>query len=134
MVRIAASIAVLALPALSAQGASRAHGRCSPSPALRIQARAAPRVALRGTFGATTPGGAGLDAYFQFELCTPPPVAYCTPGTGASGCQATLSASGTPSATAASGFIVTAGTVEGQKDGMFFYGSNGQQADSWGNG
>ena len=35
-------------------------------------------TALRGTFGAATPGGAGLNAYFQFELCTPPPVAYCT--------------------------------------------------------
>jgi hypothetical protein len=91
-------------------------------------------TALRGTFGAATPGGAGINAYFQFELCTPPPVAYCTAGTSASGCQATLSASGTPSASASSGFIAAAGNVEGLKDGMVFYGSNGQQANSWGNG
>jgi hypothetical protein len=59
---------------------------------------------------------------------------YCTPGTSASGCQATLSAVGTPSATAPSGFTVTASTVEGLKDGLFFFGTSGQQANSWGSG
>jgi hypothetical protein len=59
---------------------------------------------------------------------------YCTAGTSASGCQALLGAAGTPSATAATGFVVTAGGVEGQKDGLFFYGSNGGQANPWGNG
>jgi len=59
---------------------------------------------------------------------------YCTPGTSASGCQAVMSAAGTPSATAASGFVVSATGVEGAKDGLFFYGSNGQQANSWGSG
>jgi hypothetical protein len=59
---------------------------------------------------------------------------YCTPGTSASGCQATLSVVGTPSATAASGFTVTASTVEGVKDGLFFFGTSGRQANSWGNG
>ena len=59
---------------------------------------------------------------------------YCTAGTSASGCQATLSASGVASATAASGFTVTAGSVEGQKDGLFFFGTNGRQANPWGSG
>jgi hypothetical protein len=63
-----------------------------------------------------------------------PPVGYCTAGTSASGCQALLSATGTASATAASGFTLQAGTVEGQKDGLFFFGTNGQQANPWGNG
>ena len=63
-----------------------------------------------------------------------PAVAYCTAGTSASGCQALLSASGVPSATAPSGFTLLAATVEGQKDGLFFLGTNGQQAVPWGNG
>jgi hypothetical protein len=62
------------------------------------------------------------------------PANYCTAGTSASGCQAVLSSTGTPSATAATGFVVTAGGVEGVKDGLFFYGTNGAQANSWGNG
>ena len=40
----------------------------------------------------------------------------------------------TASATATSGFTVTASTVEGNKDGLFFYGTNGRQAVPWGNG
>ena len=59
---------------------------------------------------------------------------YCTAGTSASGCQALLSASGTPSATAASGFEISAVGVEGSKDGLFFFGTNGRQANPWGNG
>ncbi len=61
-------------------------------------------------------------------------VAYCTAGTSASGCQAVLWTSGAPSATAANGFSVTGGCVEGAKDGLFFFGVNGRQANSWGNG
>jgi hypothetical protein len=57
---------------------------------------------------------------------------YCTAGTSASGCQALMSGSGTPSATAASGFLLLATNVEGNKDGLFFYGSNGRQANPWG--
>ena len=59
---------------------------------------------------------------------------YCTAGTSASGCQATLSTSGTPSSSAASGFTVTAANIEGNKDGLFFFGTNGRQAQPWGNG
>ena len=62
------------------------------------------------------------------------PVSYCSAGTSASGCQALLSATGTASATSSSGFLLQAGTVEGSKDGLFFFGSNGQQANPWGNG
>ena len=59
---------------------------------------------------------------------------YCTAGTTASGCQATLSATGTPSASAATGFDLLAMDVEGNKDGLFFFGTNGQQANAWGTG
>ena len=62
------------------------------------------------------------------------PVAYCTAGTSASGCQALMSSSGVPSATAPSGFFLEATDVEGAKDGLFFFGTNGRQANPWGNG
>ena len=62
------------------------------------------------------------------------PTSYCTAGTSASGCQALLSATGTASASAASGFTLQASGVEGAKDGLFFWGTNGRQANSWGNG
>jgi hypothetical protein len=59
---------------------------------------------------------------------------YCTAGTTASGCQATLSSVGYSSASAPSGFDLVAVDVEGNKSGLFFYSANGQQAASWGNG
>jgi hypothetical protein len=59
---------------------------------------------------------------------------YCTAGTSASGCQASISASGTASATGSSGFVLSAAGVEGSKDGAFFWGKNGKQANPWGNG
>ncbi len=62
------------------------------------------------------------------------PKTYCTAGVSASGCQAAISASGTASATAASGFYLSASGVEGQRDGLFFFGTNGRQATPWGNG
>jgi hypothetical protein len=38
------------------------------------------------------------------------------------------------SATAPTGFFVAANSVEGAKDGLFFFGTNGPQANPWGNG
>ena len=65
---------------------------------------------------------------------TLPTSSYCTAGTSASGCRAMLSPAGTPSATLPSGFVLTVGNMEGQKSGIFFYASNGRQANPWGNG
>jgi hypothetical protein len=62
------------------------------------------------------------------------PVSYCTAGTSASGCQALLTATGAPSASATTGFVISTAGVEGAKDGLFFFGTNGQQANPWGNG
>jgi hypothetical protein len=66
--------------------------------------------------------------------CSNRPETYCTAGTSASGCQALISATGTSSATAASGFFLNAVNVEGNRDGLFFFGTNGRQATSWGTG
>jgi hypothetical protein len=65
---------------------------------------------------------------------TTTPEVYCTAGTSSSGCQASVSATGIASASATSGFTVSVATVEGSKDGQFFYGSTGRQASAWGNG
>jgi hypothetical protein len=59
---------------------------------------------------------------------------YCTAGTSASGCQASLSGVGIASATAPSGFDLLSSNVEGAKDGLYFFGTNGRQANPWGNG
>ena len=40
----------------------------------------------------------------------------------------------TPSASATSGFVLSASNVEGSKDGLFFFGANGRQVNPWGNG
>ena len=82
-----------------------------------------------------TAGGIEID-HLQYELfCSALAVtSYCTAGTSAAGCTATLASTGTPSGSAGSGFTVTASNVEGKKDGLYFYGFNGAQANSWGNG
>ncbi len=82
----------------------------------------------------TGPKGLSNAMAFVPEACTGAVVNYCTAGTSASGCQATLSSTGVPSATASSGFVVSATGVEGQKDGLFFFAENGRQANSWGSG
>jgi hypothetical protein len=66
--------------------------------------------------------------------CTGNLVNYCTAGTTANGCTALVSASGTPSASAASGFDLAVTGGEGSKDGILFFGTNGRQANPWGNG
>jgi hypothetical protein len=66
--------------------------------------------------------------------CSSNAINYCTSGTSANGCNATIGSSGTASANSGSGFTVTVSNMEGAKDGLFFYGQNGQQASSWGNG
>jgi hypothetical protein len=59
---------------------------------------------------------------------------YWTPNTSASGHQVLLGVTKSASASAPIGFSLQASGVEGQKDGLFFFGTNGQQANPWGNG
>jgi len=51
-------------------------------------------------------------------------LAYCTSGTTTNGCIASIAGSGTPSASASSGFTINISSVEGQKQGLIFYGIN----------
>jgi lysozyme family protein len=70
-----------------------------------------------------------LDSRFA---CCPAPLAYCTSGTTTNGCLASIGSSGTPSVSASSGFVLTVSSVEGQKQGILFYGVSGQAAVPWG--
>jgi len=98
-----------------------------------------------GGFGLTYPfgyGPAGLvfpriwngTIYYTLAGGSGSGTTYCTAGTSASGCQPGLSSWGTASASAGSGFRVTAIGSEGGKSGLFFFGANGGQANPWGNG
>jgi hypothetical protein len=49
-------------------------------------------------------------------------IGYCTAGTTTNGCNATISGAGTPDADAGSGFVLGVAGVEGQKQGLLFYG------------
>ena len=61
----------------------------------------------------------------------PPASSYCTAGATSNGCAATMSSTGTPSASAPSGFTVTATSVEGQRQGILFWGF-APKAIQWG--
>ena len=63
-------------------------------------------------------------------------ITYCTAGTTSNGCVASIGATGTPSAGAGSGFTISVGAVEGQKQGILFYGINntGYVPTAWGTG
>ena len=96
-------------------------------------------VAISGTMlvigseGADFPQAPGAGVVYEFKTW-PQAEAYCTAGTSTSGCQAVLGTIGGPSASASSGYTVTASEVEGQKDGLFYFGVNGRQAQPWGPG
>jgi hypothetical protein len=81
-------------------------------------------------------GNTGLSTVRQYQSngCTGNAFAFCTAGTTSSGCTASMSWVGTPSATAGSGFVLSANGVEGQKTGLIFYGASGGQAVPWGTG
>jgi Tol biopolymer transport system component len=62
------------------------------------------------------------------------PGAFCTAGTTSNGCLASISGVGTPSASSSSGFTLSVNAVEGQKQGLVFYGidNTGFAAAPWG--
>jgi hypothetical protein len=60
------------------------------------------------------------------------PTSYCTSGITSGLCGPFMSASGTASATASSGFVLTANQVEGDRQGILFYGVSGRAAMPWG--
>jgi len=88
--------------------------------------------------GAFAPGQNWLDGWTATSAFGLTPVtatvAYCTGGTTSNGCNATMTAIGTPSASATSDYTLLVSNVEGQKQGLIFYGSTGRAAAAWGTG
>jgi len=74
------------------------------------------------------------DVFVRDGGCSSPLVNYCTAGTTTNGCLAAISGTGTPSASAANGFTLSVSSVEGQKQGLMFYGvdNTGFTPTSWG--
>jgi len=71
---------------------------------------------------------------FVVSLGSPAPTSFCTAGTTTNACAATMSWSGVPSAAASSGFTLHVAGVEGQKQGLIFYGvdNSGYTPLAWG--
>lgn len=58
-----------------------------------------------------------------------PPVTYCTAGTGSTGCAPSITSLGIPSASAPTGFFVSASQERNRKPGLLLYGTTGRAAD-----
>ena len=81
-----------------------------------------------GTF--TSAGGNSAFRIARWTDCPscPPEVTYCTAKVNSLGCVPVIGASGVSSASAASGFVITAGNVINNKPGLFIYTNGGQAA------
>jgi hypothetical protein len=82
------------------------------------------------TVNAATPGASGgaLNTHMLWNLCAPSPVVYCTAKINSLGCTPSIGSTGTPSASASSGFNVTGSNVRNNKAGLLFYGVSGRAA------
>jgi hypothetical protein len=82
--------------------------------------------------------GAGTQWSFNIakwsRACTCAPVSYCTAGVTTNSCSAHITGLGTASASAGSGFDLVVSNVEGQRQGLIFYGINAPNASPWGGG
>jgi hypothetical protein len=65
------------------------------------------------------------------DECEPLPGTYCTPGTSANGCVVTISREDVPSASETSCFTLRVSNVDGQRQGLLFYGTT-PIASPWG--
>jgi hypothetical protein len=57
---------------------------------------------------------------------------YCTAGVSSAGCAARISSTGVASASAAAGFAIAVQGLEGQRQGLVFYGTTGRASVPWG--
>ncbi|HTF87623.1 MAG TPA: hypothetical protein VK843_04380 [Planctomycetota bacterium] len=64
----------------------------------------------------------------QIAPASSTPTVYCTAKVNSLGCTPTIGATGTPSATAGSGFTISAGNVINNKPGLLIYSNTGQAA------
>lgn len=75
-------------------------------------------------------------AWFAHCEVAPPVSTFCTSGTTSNGCAPAIRGAGAPSASATSGFTIAVGGVEGQRQGVLFYGvdNGGFTPLAWGAG
>jgi len=74
---------------------------------------------------------AAIDDFRIRDVDCSAPSVYCTSGTSAVGCTASLSFAGYPSGSATSGFVISAQGVEGQRAGLLFYSVSGPNSAVW---
>ncbi len=69
----------------------------------------------------------------KWQGCSQPGswLSYCTAGTSSNGCVPSIGATGSASASAASGFSIDVTQLEGQKQGLVLYGVNGRASVAW---
>ncbi len=84
------------------------------------------RVTSRDKYGNS--GVSVTKNYVASGGCTGSPVVYCTAKVNSLGCTPTIGFAGTPSATAGSGFTVTASNVINNKPGLYLYSNAGRAA------
>ena len=77
---------------------------------------------------------AAVDSGAAYVFGLPSPVTYCTAGTSTNGCVPSISSTDWPSLAATSGYWIHVANVEGQKQGLLFYGVSGRAALAWGSG
>ena len=70
-------------------------------------------------------GSLSLQGTLRADWTCQLPQVYCSAKTTSSGCVPTLSSTGTPSASATSGFTIDAQQVEAQNVGLYFFGQSG---------
>jgi hypothetical protein len=77
-------------------------------------------------------GNVGLSTTLSFVAtpgaCTGGALAYCTAKLNSLSCLPSIGSSGVPSASAGSGFVISAGNVRNNKSGLLFSGINGPRA------
>ena len=81
-------------------------------------------MTLGSGFAIGTYNSPEFDSWTASDGTVPPITVYCTSGTSSNGCVASIAGNGSPSASAASGFTISVSSVEGQKQGILFYGIN----------
>lgn len=90
-----------------------------------------------GSFGVNSVATLGIQGVFMIRANGPDgptPEVYGAAKTNSAGCTPTLTLSGSPSASAGSGFSVAAAQILNQKNGLFFYSLQGRQSVPFGGG
>jgi hypothetical protein len=89
-----------------------------------------------GTWNVTTSGQSASPVDFPYELegntgCTGSVSVYCTSKVNSAGCTPSIGSTGSPSATAGSGFVVSTTNELDNKFGLYFYSKTGPNSSAF---